>query len=158
MITGEFKSWRSQGLIFSNPILNRTFTWVEKNIDKLSICDYNLPFGDCFAKVMEYDLREREQARFESHKKNIDLQISLINGEGIEWAPVSQLKKDQEYDVNTDFQFYEIPKNEFGFIKNRVGIFTLLFPEDGHQPQRIIDNFSWVRKLVVKIPQKNFKI
>ena len=82
----------------------------------------------------------------------------MINGEGIEWAPVSQLKKDKEYDVNTDFQFYEIPKNEFGFIRNRVGIFTLLFPDDGHQPQRIIDNFSWVRKLVVKIPQKNLNI
>ena len=50
MITGEFKSWKSQGLIFYNPLLNRTFTWVEKNIDKLNICDYDLPLESALQK------------------------------------------------------------------------------------------------------------
>ena len=106
---------------------------------------------------MEYDLREREQARFESHKKNIDLQISLINGEGIEWAPVSQLKKDKEYDVNTDFQFYEIPKNEFGFIRNRVGILPSCSQMMVINLKESLITFHEFEKIGCQNPSKKFK-
>ena len=60
MITGEFKSWKSQGLIFSNPLLNRTFTWVEKNIDKLNICDYDFLLESALQKY-GHDLEKNKQ-------------------------------------------------------------------------------------------------
>lgn len=152
MITGQFESWKNQVFINSHPIWSKIFKWLENNIETLEIGRYNLPFGECFVNVMSYDLKSREEASFESHKETIDLQMSLENAEGIEYCPISKLIPKGLYKEKSDFQFYETPEKSYGFIENRVGVFTLLFPDDGHQPQRFVDSFTSVKKLVVKIP------
>ena len=155
MITGQFKTWKNQAFIDSHPIWGKIFNWLEKNIDTLEIGKYDLPFGECFVNVMSYDLKSREEINFESHLETIDLQMSLENAEGIEWHPTSKLIPKGLYKEKSDFQFYETPEKSYGFVENRVGVFTLLFPEDGHQPQRFVDSFTSVKKLVVKIPTKS---
>ncbi len=155
MITGQFKAWKNQAFINSHSLWSKIFDWLEKNIDSLEIGRYELPFGGCFVNVMVYDLKSRENADFESHLNTIDLQMSLKNAEGIEWHPVSKLIPKGPYKEKSDFQFYETPNKTYGIVDNRVGVFTLLFPEDGHQPQRFVDSFTSVKKLVVKIPTKS---
>lgn len=155
MITGQFKEWRNQVFINSHPIWSKIFTWLENNIDTLELGRFNLPFGGCYVNVMSYELKSREEANFESHLETIDLQMSLENAEGIEWHPTSKLIPKEMYKKKSDFQFYETPDKSYGIIENRVGVFTLLFPEDGHQPQRFVDTFTSVKKLVVKIPTKS---
>jgi biofilm protein TabA len=157
MITGQFKDWKNQTFIDTHPIWEKIFQWLEDNSDTLEIGRYDLPFGECFVCVMAYDLKSREEANFESHLQTIDLQMTLENAEGIEWQPTDLLTPRGEYKGESDFQFYETPLLTYGLIENRVGIFTLLFPEDGHQPQRSVDDYTFVKKLVVKIPTKSVK-
>ena len=155
MITGQFNTWKNQIFIKSHPMWSKIFDWLEKNIDTLEIGRHDLPFGKCFVNVMSYDLKSREEANFESHIETIDLQMSLENAEGIEWHPTSKLIPKGLYKEKKDFQFYETPYKSYGIVENRVGVFTILFPEDGHQPQRFVDSFTSVKKLVVKIPTKS---
>ena len=157
MITGEFSSWRKQAFLNTHPLWGKVFLWLEENLDQLAIGEYNLPFGDCLVRVMEYDLKTREVANYEAHNHTIDLQMSLERGEGIEWTPIYHLATKGEYRAKSDFQFYNTPHEKAGFVENTVGRFTLLFPEDGHQPQRLIRNFKSVKKLVVKIPTKSIE-
>ena len=155
MITGQFKEWKKQVFINTHPLWIKIFSWLEENIDALEIGRYDLPFGKCFVNVMTYDLKSREAANFESHLKTIDLQMSLENAEGIEWYPSSKLVPKGLYKEQSDFQFYKTPEKSYGIVENRVGVFTLIFPEDGHQPQRFVDQYTSVKKLVVKIPIKS---
>lgn len=156
MITGVLNNWRNQFFVKSNPIWGEVFQWLQANMNLLKIGYYELPFGGCFVQVMSYDLKKRDEIKFESHINHVDLQVTLENAEGIEWHPSSNLVKNGEYDKKNDFQFYHTPDETFGWIENRVGLYTILFPDDAHQPQRIVDNFTSVKKLVVKIPVKNF--
>ena len=146
MISGQFTSWRDISLFQSHELWAKIFIWLEQNLDILEIGEYTLPFGDCLVRVMEYNLKSRESAIYEAHKYTIDLQMSLKGGEGIEWTPIDQLKKKGNYKVKSDFQFYMTPKEYGGFVYNRAGMFTILFPEDGHQPQRLIGTNKTVKK------------
>lgn len=158
MITGQFKSWRNQTFIESHSLWRKIFQWLEDNLDDLDIGQYKLSFGDCFVNVMSYGLKNRDDANFESHLHTIDLQMSIENAEGIEWHPVDKLKPKGEYIEKSDFQFYQTPEKVYGLVENRVGVFTILFPDDGHQPQRLVDEYTTVKKLVVKIPTKSLSI
>jgi len=104
---------------------------------------------------MQYDLKSRDLANFESHLHTIDLQLTIVGAEGIEWMPVSNLKKRGSYLEEKDFQFYETPDLSYGKINNMKGAFCILFPEDGHMPQLVVDQNFIVKKLVVKIPTKS---
>jgi hypothetical protein len=88
----------------------------------------------------------------------IDLQLTIVGSEGIEWMPISKLNKRGSYSEEKDFQFYETPKLSYGKINNMKGSFCILFPEDGHMPQLIVDDNTFVKKLVVKIPTNSLKI
>lgn len=156
MISGEFRYWKNNPLITSNVLWYKIFEWLQININYLEIGRYNLPIEGVFVNVMKYGLKDRLEAKFESHLCTIDLQMSLENSEGIEWHPLEGLLKKGKYNRKTDFQFYETPKYVHGFINNSVGIYTILFPEDAHQPQRKVNEFKEVKKLVVKIPKNLF--
>lgn len=152
MITGELNQWQKVSMFKNDPIWTDVFTWLEKNWSNLPLGDQPLPFGGCIVRVMEYGLKSRNEARFESHLHTIDLQITLEGAEGIEWMPVSKLEVQGEYKPEKDFQFYQTPAAVAGRIDNLVGNYCVLFPGDGHMPQLTVDDIDKVKKLVVKIP------
>jgi YhcH/YjgK/YiaL family protein len=155
MITGLIDDWNSCPIIKSSKIWEQIFNWLQSRWETLEIGDYKLPFGDCKVRVMQYDLKNRDLANFESHLHTIDLQLTIIGAEGIEWMPVSNLKKRGSYLEEKDFQFYETPDLSYGKINNIKGSFCILFPEDGHMPQLVVEQNIFVKKLVVKIPTKS---
>ena len=156
MITGLINNWSDCPIIKSNKIWEQIFIWLQSRWETLEIGEYKLPFGDCKVRVMQYDLKNRDSANFESHLYTIDLQLTIIGSEGIEWMPISKLNKRGIYIDEKDFQFYETPKSSCGKINNVKGAFCILFPEDGHMPQLVTeDQNTFVKKLVVKIPTKS---
>ena len=52
---------------------------------------YDIHGDDLFAAVSRYDTEPREQRKFESHRKYIDLQIVLDGSEEMDWAPIDSL-------------------------------------------------------------------
>jgi biofilm protein TabA len=154
MIVGEFKAWRNLPLFTDHPIWTGVFEWLEKNMGTLENGEYPLPFGDCLVRVMTYDLKSRENARFESHINTIDIQMTITGAEGIEWMPVSNLTPSGDYKPEKDFQFYDTPETVPAKVDNMQGNYCILFPGDGHMPQLSVKGFTFTKKLVVKIPAK----
>ena len=152
MIADRIENWRATPLFAAHPVWREAFEWIEKRAGTAEDGDYSLEESGCLVHVMSYGLKTREEARWESHRRLIDLQFTIEGAEAIDWEPVESLQPACEYDEENDFEFYAGPERGAGRIDNRRGHFCVFFPGDGHRPQLELPGHDRVRKLVVKIP------
>jgi biofilm protein TabA len=125
--------------------------------DWLKICR-DAPLGEkvefagdkLFAKTMRLDTGARDAFKWETHREYIDLQYILGGGEVIEWAPAAKLVADVAYDEKTDFQFYA-PAEADALLRMQDGLFTFLFPADGHKPLVADGANRHIHKAIAKI-------
>jgi len=103
-----------------------------------------------FAKALRQDTGSREDFKWETHREYIDLQYILGGGEIIEWTPAAKLTADVGYDEKTDFQFYA-PAAADALLTMHDGLFTFLFPADGHKPLVADGTNRHVHKVIAKI-------
>ena len=103
-----------------------------------------------FAKTMRLDTGARDAFKWETHREYIDLQYILGGGEVIEWAPAAKLVADVAYDEKTDFQFYA-PAEADALLRMQDGLFTFLFPADGHKPLVADGANRHIHKAIAKI-------
>lgn len=107
-----------------------------------------------FAKVMSYPTNLKSNCNIEAHNHYIDIQITLIGGEGIDIFKRTELDEEGEYDVENDVIFF---KNNItnSFIcssnNNIPNFFTMIFPWEAHRPQEKIFDYSFVKKIVIKM-------
>lgn len=108
--------------------------------------------GDhCFALVQTYATKPLAGAKFESHRKYIDIQFIQAGCETLLWSPLSALTKITEpYDSEKDIAFYAMPP-QVTPINLCAGEFTIFFPEDGHAPGLEYSGPTEVRKVVIKV-------
>ena len=102
--------------------------------------------GGAYYIAQECNLRERESAKFESHKRFIDIQYILDGEEDMEVADIDTLTLTDEYDEQGDYMLYE---GRGALLHFKKGDFAVYFPEDGHMPS-IGDGRT--KKVVIKIP------
>lgn len=152
MITDTLDNWKTLPGLASHPVWQAAFEWIEANAATAEIGMYDLGVGNAMVRVMEYELKERGAARYESHRETIDLQYTISGAEGIEVQPVELLEADGDYLPEKDFQFYHPIGKGRHRVDNVTGNFCILYPQDGHMPQLYVNGFTAVRKLVVKIP------
>jgi len=152
MITDTIKNWKTLPGFTEHPVWKAAFEWIETNAETAEIGKHDLGVGGAFVRVMEYGLKERGEARYESHLATIDLQYTIKGAEGIEVQPVEMLEADGEFLEEKDFQFYHPIGKGRHRVDNITGNFCILFPQDGHMPQLFVNGFTQVKKLVVKIP------
>jgi YhcH/YjgK/YiaL family protein len=103
-----------------------------------------------FAKTMRLDTGARDAFKWETHREYIDLQYILGGGEVIEWSPAAKLVADVAYDEKTDFQFYA-PADADALLRMQDGLFTFLFPADGHKPLVADGANHHIHKAIAKI-------
>jgi YhcH/YjgK/YiaL family protein len=130
------------------------FTWLEANA--LTASEGLHPLGEdgFYARVMEYSLKTRDTARYESHRQTIDVQFTISGGEGIEIAASEDLAPLNDYSPEKEVEHFVTPSRGVAMIDNLAGRFTILFPGEAHLPQLAIRSHQSVRKVVVKIPVK----
>jgi YhcH/YjgK/YiaL family protein len=103
-------------------------------------------------KVMSYETRGVESAVLESHREHIDIQMTLIGSEGIDWFPRGSLEVKDPYDPKTDVEFYQRPGEAPARVRVHPGTFVVLFPEDAHMPQLMTGPQAMaIKKVVVKL-------
>lgn len=108
------------------------------------------PLGDgLFVSVEEVTTHEPDDKLFESHRRFVDLQMTLKGQEIMGWAPLSHLEATGPWSDKDDIGFF---RGEGFFIEATRGRCVLFFPEDGHQPCVAPGKPSLVKKLVIKIP------
>ena len=89
--------------------------------------------------------------KWETHRRNIDLQVVLLGSELAGWAPVAELASRIPYDSVKDAEFYEPSALPSPRLILRPGLFAIFFPEDAHQPGVMEERAGAVRKVVFKL-------
>lgn len=76
--------------------------------------------------------RGREGARLESHRRYIDIQLTLSGEEEIGWLPLGSTQPAEPYDAGRDIAFYaQRPET---WLALPPGTFAIFFPDDAHAP------------------------
>jgi biofilm protein TabA len=99
---------------------------------------------------LSVDLKEgrgRAGTRLESHRRHIDIQVTLAGNEEIGWKPVSACHgRIGAFDEQRDIQFYEdVPAS---WLAVPPGYFAIFFPHDAHAP---LAGTGLLKKAIFKI-------
>ncbi len=100
-----------------------------------------------FALLIEADGCGREETTLETHRRYIDIQLTLAGTEEIGWRPTADCREPlAEYDPENDVQFFgDRPEV---WLPVPVGAFAVFFPHDAHAP---FAGSGRVHKAVVKV-------
>lgn len=107
---------------------------------------------DLYAGIDCYETKSRADAKLETHRKYVDIQILLSGTEIIEIYPKQDLTISEPYNAERDVEFYEKPSEPHTCITLTPGQFLVFFPDDAHMPCLMAgDSPEAVKKVVVKI-------
>ncbi len=106
---------------------------------------------DVYASASKYATKPVETARFEAHKKYIDIQCILSGQETIGFVPaIDGLTVLEPHNAEKDVAFYAIPPS-YASLPMSAGRFAILFPGQGHMPNLHREGSHDVVKVVVKV-------
>ena len=88
---------------------------------------YEVDGDNIYYMISRYKTKNVSEAKFETHKKYIDIQAVLKGKEIIGYAHLSELKETVPY--KEDIQFFETPA-DYLELKLSAGMFAVLFPDD----------------------------
>jgi len=115
----------------------------------------SLQSDDIYALIMSYETCQPEESVLETHNEYIDIQMSLVNSEAIDWFPRPALEVKVPYELDLDRTFYHRPDIVPVRVYNFPGFFTVLYPDDAHMPKLMTaDKPEFVKKVVVKVHRK----
>jgi len=120
----------------------------ENNLDSLSVGKHPIDGDNAFASVTYGPEKTMEEAKWESHRKYIDLQYVIKGEEKIEVTQISSATVITPYNEARDAANY----TAIGIYYIAMpGTFYLFFPQDAHRPNIKVDDYDVVKKLVIKI-------
>jgi YhcH/YjgK/YiaL family protein len=130
---------------------DKTFAFLKNSdLTALEVKRHELDGTNLYAPVSEYITKNEEDARYEAHRKYIDLQYVISGREMIGITPVTDMREMlQEYNDSTDIQFFTV--NNIKNYKADPGRFFIFFPGDAHRPNLKEGTNSPVKKIVVKL-------
>ena len=123
-----------------------------KNSDlkTLEIKRHDIDSDNLYAPISEYLTKNEEDARFEAHRKYIDIQHVINGAEQMSVTPLAD-KKDElaPYDPAKDVEFMTV--NKSASYEATPDKFFIFAPGDIHRPSVKIGENKIVRKIVVKV-------
>jgi YhcH/YjgK/YiaL family protein len=119
-----------------------------KKLDTLKPGMYPIDGKEVYASITEGAEKTEETAKWESHRKYIDLQYVIRGKEKIGVAPLATATVTKPYDEAKDGANYTAEGKYY--IATPVE-FYLFFPSDVHRPNIKVDGYDTVKKLVIKI-------
>lgn len=118
----------------------------EKDLGALADGRYDLDGDRVYVLVMTVDGRGQAGAKFEAHRRYIDIQAVVSGNEVMGWSPVAACRQPLPFDAAKDVGFYaDAPAS---WVTVPAGSFAVFFPEDVHAP---LAGSGTVKKVVVKV-------
>ena len=112
---------------------------------------YSLAEGKVLVIIKKgYLTKEQDQAKWESHLQNIDIQYMLEGREQIGVAPAEQLQPRTEYDQESDKILYTHEDQGFMTCLDK-GDFLILFPGEAHATCLNAGGLHTCNKAVIKV-------
>jgi len=150
MLYGHLSESDTYAQLLANPAWKLAFDWLGTATAATPAGIQKLQGDEVWVNVHGYDTLPREQCRFESHRRYIDLQYCISGGETIDWWLVSGLVPDGEYSPDQDVVFYSPPPAATTLWMS-PGNFAIFHPSDAHRPKAQDGVNRSVFKLVLKI-------
>jgi YhcH/YjgK/YiaL family protein len=133
--------------------LNRNFEKAfeflkREDLGTLPVGKYEIHGENVFAMVQEYETKDLENAKYEAHRKYIDIQYLIEGTENMGYAAIDKLEVFSPYSEENDFMLLT---GKPRLILLNEGEFFILFPEDAHMPGVFYKERRKVKKVVVKV-------
>ena len=135
----------------NKPRWEKAFRFLKDNdLSKLELKRYDIDGDNLFATVSEYQSKNEESAKFEAHRKYIDIQYVISGKEIMNIAPITTVKEVlNPYDAIKDIEFVTV--NNIANYKASPSNYFIFFPTDAHRPGLKDGANSPVRKVVIKV-------
>jgi YhcH/YjgK/YiaL family protein len=137
---------------FKNPERwDKAFAFM-KNTDltKIEVKRHDIDGDNLYVLVSQYTTKNQEDAKFEAHRKYVDIQYVISGNEQMGCVPyVLKDVVSQEYSDAKDIEYFSVKSPKL--YKADPKRFFLFFPEDAHMPSIKDGNNSPVKKAVVKL-------
>lgn len=120
---------------------------LHNDLKNLPVDRYEIDGERVYAMVVKDAGRTKEEAKLETHRDYIDIQVVLGGTDTMGWKPaVACSTPCGEYDTDNDLQFYDDEPDSW--LATGAGAFAIFFPEDAHMPMVSTDP---LHKIVVKV-------
>lgn len=113
---------------------------------------YEILSDKVYAIVQDYSSKLKSEAKFEAHRKYIDIQYVIKGEELMGVANTDDFTEAVAYDGEKDIVFLE-PKSDCSqdFVKVSEKEFVIFTPNDAHMPSIAVCKPDYVKKVVVKV-------
>ena len=131
-----------------HPLFEKAFEYISQlDPDKMEAGTTEIEGKLLKASVVDVQLKPLAEAKLETHRKYIDIQIPVAKAETFGWRSLSSLASSETgYDEHNDFELYgDTPS---AYVTVLPGEFVIFSPEDGHAPL-VGDGAS--KKIILKV-------
>ena len=128
------------------------FDFIQKALkENLAPGRYEIDGDALYASVQEYETHPAEGAKFEGHRKYIDLQFIASGKERMDIIDIEKADVFADYDAAIEAGLFT-PKETPVSAIFKAGDFAVFFPQDLHSPGIQADGIpSKIKKIIVKI-------
>ena len=135
-----------------SPNLRTAIDWLAaRDLRSLGLLKIEIANSDVFAIPQSYETKAEHAAKWESHRRYIDIQIMVDGAERMDVADVSTMTEPTAYDDKKDAILYAGTTDQPLPLVVRAGQFAIFFPHDAHRPTVAVDAPATIRKVVLKV-------
>ena len=106
---------------------------------------------EVYYNVMNPEVHPWEETGWECHRKYIDIQHVLVEGEKIGVCPLENVENWSEYNEEGDYAIAGGDAPETLLLSMTPDKFAVLFPSDAHRPTVAADGVKQVKKVCIKV-------
>lgn len=125
-----------------------------KNLTSDTPCGRYEINDSAYANIETYSTKSVLSAKYEQHKKYIDIQLLLTGTEKIYYKPCQNTAGPLPFDDDKDIRFFNEPINSESddCVNLNCKNFMLIYPHEAHAPQVQSENApAIVKKVVIKL-------
>jgi YhcH/YjgK/YiaL family protein len=130
-----------------NPLFKDVVEFLKNNdLNTLEEGKHFIKDKDLFVNIQMAKGKTKEEAKLETHKRMIDIQIPISACETFGYTPLGDLPA-EEYNDEKDITKYAILAETYFTLK--PGEFAIFFPQDGHAP--CVSSEPQIKKAIFKV-------
>ncbi|MBR2101327.1 MAG: YhcH/YjgK/YiaL family protein [Prevotella sp.] len=130
-----------------NPLFKEVADFLKNNdLNTLEEGKHFIKGDDLFVNIQRAKGKTRQEARLESHRRMLDIQIPLSTAEDFGYTPCSELPA-ADYNEAKDISFYEGLAQTY--VTCKPGQMVIFWPQDGHAP--CISEEKEIKKAIFKV-------
>ena len=128
------------------------FDFIRKALEEnYAVGKYEIDGRKIHASVQEYNGKAEADAKFEGHRKYIDIQYIASGAEFMQVVDVQKATLKIEYNEEKDVEFY-FDTDKAGKLLVESGEYGIFFPSDIHKPGLAVNGDpAPIKKILVKI-------